>query len=84
VAEKESFRTDICVTAEDRAGLLMDIMGAVSSMNLKFSSINARSGKNNVAIIDISFDVSSTSQLDIVIKKIGAVSGVISVQRRRL
>ncbi len=84
VAEKESFRTDLCVTAEDRAGLLMDIMGAVSSMNLKFSSINARSGKNNVAIIDISFDVSSTSQLDIVIKKIGAVSGVISVQRRRL
>ena len=62
----------------------MDIMGAVSSMNLSFSSINSRSGKNNVAIIDISFEVSSTSQLDIVIKKIGAVSGVISVQRRRL
>ena len=84
VSEKESFRTDLCVTGEDRAGLLMDIMGAVSSMNLSFSSINARSGKNNVAIIDISFEVSSTSQLDIVIKKIGAVSGVISVQRRRL
>ncbi|MGN1093155.1 MAG: ACT domain-containing protein, partial [Monoglobaceae bacterium] len=60
-----------------------DITAAVSEFKIGIVSVNARTGKNNIAIIDLTMEVSNTEQLDKVIKKIQAVDGVISIARKR-
>ena len=78
-----TFKTTLYMTAGDRGNLLLDIMAAVSELNTRITNVNARTGKNNLAIIELSLEISDTTQLDYIIKKIKAVEGVLSVVRRR-
>ncbi len=78
-----SFRSSLTVTSTDRANLLLDITVAVSELKITLSSVNARMAKNNLAIIDLTMEISDTNQLDTAINKIKAIDGIISVVRRR-
>ena len=78
-----NFQSSIMVTSSNRSNLLLDITAAVSEFKIGIVSVNARTGKNNIAIIDLTMEVSNTEQLDKVIKKIQAVDGVISIARKR-
>ncbi len=78
-----TFKTTLYVTANDRSNLLLDIMVAVSELNIRTTNVNARTGKNNLAIIELTLEISDTQQLDYIIKKLKPVDGVLSVARRR-
>lgn len=47
------------------------------------TNVNARTGRNDLAIIEITTEISNTSQLDTIMRKLKALSGVISVSRSR-
>lgn len=78
-----TFKTTLYVTANDRGNLLLDIMSAVSELNTRATNVNARTGKNNLAIIELTLEISDTGQLDYITKKIKLVDGILSVVRRR-
>jgi len=78
-----NFQTTLSVTASDRSNLLLDIMTTVSELNTRTTNVNARTGKNNLAIIELTLEISDTTQLDHTIKKLKNVDGVLSVIRRR-
>ncbi len=78
-----TFKTTLYVTANDRSNLLLDIMSAVSELNTRTTNVNARTGKNNLAIIELTLEISDTQQLDYIMKKLKPVEGVLSVVRRR-
>ena len=80
---ESSFQALLCVTATDRDSLLMDITAVTSDMRIPIKSVNARTAKNNLAIIEITVEVRDTEQLDNTIKKLKGIEGVLSVVRRR-
>lgn len=78
-----SFQSSLNVTASDRDKLLLDIMTAVADLKIPVSNVNARTGKNSLALIEVTLEISDTQQLDKAIKQIKKVEGVLSIVRRR-
>ncbi|MBR5152707.1 MAG: bifunctional (p)ppGpp synthetase/guanosine-3',5'-bis(diphosphate) 3'-pyrophosphohydrolase [Clostridia bacterium] len=78
-----NFQTGLTVNASDRSNLLLDIMTTVSELNTRTTNVNARTGKNNLAIIELTMEISDTKQLEHIIKKLQNIDGVLSVVRRR-
>lgn len=78
-----NFLSTLTVTAGNRSNLLLDIMAAMAELKLTATNVNARTGKNNLAIIEVTMEISDTEQLSKIIKKIKHVDGVLSIVRRR-
>ncbi len=77
----EKYNADLLIYAEDRNGLLADIINTVASLKIPTTNINARVGKNNEAVINLGIDVTSAGQIDQLISRLSGVGGVISVAR---
>ena len=77
------FQVNICLTANDRASLLADVTKTIGEFKLYLYSLNARTTKNNVAIIEMTLEIKNMEQLEKVILALKKVEGVISVTRRK-
>ena len=80
---ESDFQALLCLTAIDRNSLLVDITGVTADLRTPIKSLNARTVKNNVAIIEISIEVKNTEHLENAIKKLKQIEGIQSVVRRR-
>lgn len=80
-ASFEKYSADILIFADDRNCLLADIINTLATLKVTTNSINARTGKSGDAIINIGVDVTSSGQIEQLISKLSAVSGVNSVTR---
>ncbi len=78
-----SFQSSLNVTATDRDKLLLDIMATVADLKISLTNVNARKGKNNLALIELTLEISDTQQLDKAIKQMRKIEGVLSIVRRR-
>ena len=77
------FKSTLIITSTDRANLLLDIMAVISELKAVVFNVNARQGKNGLAIIELTLEISDTEQLDKTIKRLNSVDGVLSIVRRR-
>ena len=78
-----SFRSILKITASDRPNLLLDIMKLVGEYKLPVINVNARKSNNDLAIIELTTEISNTIQLDIITQKIKNLDSVLGVVRRR-
>ncbi len=80
---KSSYTATIQVVADERTGLLMDVSQVLAGMNISITAMTAKVDKANQKIIQIqlSFDVSSTEQLNNIIKSMRKVRSVKEVYR---
>ena len=78
-----SFQVLLCITAPDRNSLLADILNVTADLKIPIKGLNARTAKNNLAIIELSIEVKDIEQLDTTINKLKNISGVLAVARRR-
>ncbi len=80
---KSSYTATIQVVADERTGLLMDVSQVLAGMNISITAMTAKVDKANQSIIQIqlSFDVSSTEQLNNRIKSMRKVRSVKEVYR---
>ena len=80
---KSSYTATIQVVADERTGLLMDVSQVLAGMNISITAMTAKVDKANQSIIQIqlSFDVSSTEQLNNIIKIMSKVRSVKEVYR---
>ncbi len=78
-----SFQSSLNVSATNRDKLLLDIMAAVAELKIAATNVNARTGKNNLALIELTLEISDTAQLEKAIAQIKKVDGVLSIVRRR-
>ena len=80
---ESNFQALLCITATDRDSLLVDITTITAELKIPIRGLNARTTKNNLAIVEISIEIKDTQHLDSAIKKLKNIDGVLSVVRRR-
>jgi len=76
-----SYLSKLKIVCSDRNGLVLEVANVVSETKVALKSINARSTKESIAIVEITVEVSSTEQLNVLIKKIKTLKDIIEVTR---
>jgi GTP pyrophosphokinase len=71
----------LTMQVEDRKGMLAEISAKVSDINTNITTMQARTGDDQQARIDMTVEIRDLKHLDKVIKSIKGVQGVIGVER---
>ena len=80
---KASYNVDIEVYANDRTGLLMDIIQAIGQTKAKLMAVNAKANRERIAITEVSVEVENVEELNQVLKALRKVDSVYEVKRRK-
>ncbi len=76
------FVSSIQIAVEDRKGILLDITSVISNADIMITQMNARRKKDsNEAIFNMSFEIGSKEQLQLICNKIQQVPGVYEIIR---
>lgn len=79
--KRASYQAEIQMKATDRPGLLTDITQKLNESNLAVTSLNARTNKEKLVIINLTLEIKDIEQLRDLMKKIRKIKGVIDVYR---
>lgn len=75
-----SYNAGIKIMANDRKGLLAEIASTISELKILITGINSKT-KENEAVVDLTLEINSKEELDLVIRKMKNISGIYDVQR---
>ena len=78
---KENYNVTLEVLANDRKGLLVDILNAVKETNANLMGVSTKTTKERIAIMDIDLEVENIEELNKVIRYIKKVDSVYEVKR---
>ena len=79
----KSYKADICIVSEDRKGIFSDISRTCEDMDVHISGVNAKSGRDETINITLTLSISSTQQMQKVLRTLRNVPGVSNVYRAR-
>lgn len=79
----KSYNADICIISADRKGIFSDISRTCEDMDVHISGVNAKSGKDETVNITLTLSISSTQQMQRVLRTLRNVQGVSNVYRAR-
>lgn len=82
-AVETDFQVNMTLTANDRASLLADVVAVIGEYKIYLNNLNARTAKNNIAIIEMTLEIKNMDQLSKIMNTLKRVDGVISVVRRK-
>jgi GTP pyrophosphokinase len=80
-SDQAPYTVRLTMQVEDRKGMLAEISAKVSDINTNITNMEARTGDDMQARIDMTVEISDVKHLEKVIKSIKAVQGVIGVER---
>lgn len=80
-SEKMTYTAEIQIESVDRPGLLQEITNIYSSLKLNAINLNLRVNKDRIAIMNMTFEIKASKDLDALIKGFKKVDGVIDVYR---
>lgn len=78
-----SYMSDITITANDRPFLLSEIANIITEAKISMKALNARTTKDDQAIVNISIEISNIEQLEKIINRIQKIKGVLEIIRTR-
>ena len=81
ISKGAAYVAEIQVKAEDRMGMLSDIMLVITDSKLPLNALNAKASKGNIAIVNIKIKIDSIEQLKEFMRKIRKLKGVMDVYR---
>ena len=82
VEENAIYPVDLEIVSYDRNNLLIDLMGLISSINLRIDSLNARSHyQTKTATVTCTVYVKNKEELNVLFSRIKSITGVIEVNR---
>ena len=79
---KAKYNVEIEVFANDRKGLLSDVIKKVDDTKSILIGVNTKTTKERVAILDLSLEIEGLDELNKVIKIIRTVDSVYEVRRK--
>ena len=78
-----TYQVNIEVDANDRPGLLVDILKEIGKTKANLLAVNTKTTKEKIAIIDITLEVQNLQELTKDLKVIRKVDGVYEVRRKK-
>ena len=81
--EKVTYTVDIEIFANDRNGLLADIIQKINDAKAKIIAVSAKATKERVAITEITIEVDSLDSLNKIMKELRKVDSVYDVKRKK-
>ena len=81
--EKVTYTVEIEVFANDRNGLLADIIQKINDSKAKLLGVNARATKERIAVTEVTLEVDSLDSLNKVIRELRKVDSVYEVKRKK-
>ena len=81
--EKVTYTVEIEIFANDRNGLLGDIIQKINDSKVKLLGVNAKATKERIAITEVTLEVDSLDSLNKVIREIRKVDSVYEVNRKK-
>ena len=78
-----AYKVEIEVLANDRSGLLKDLIKQVENYKVRLMGVNTRTTRENIAIIDISLEIENAEKLNKLLAAFRNVENVYDVQRKR-
>jgi GTP pyrophosphokinase len=82
-AKGADYITEIQVKADDREGLLSEIMELIIETKTYLCAVNAKTIKNDLAVITIKLKISDIDHLKDLMKRIKKLSGVLEIYRTK-
>jgi guanosine-3',5'-bis(diphosphate) 3'-pyrophosphohydrolase len=76
-----AYFAEIEVQADDRDGLLADIMSVITELKLQLSAVNANLAKQGFALINVKLKITSVDSLKDLMKRLKRLKGVADVYR---
>jgi len=83
-ATNVAYKADITIMANDRTALLMEITNIIGEAKIPMKAINARITKDQIAIMNLTLEITDTEQLDKIIKRLKKVDSVFEVTRSKM
>jgi GTP pyrophosphokinase len=80
-SDQAPYTVRLTMQVEDRKGMLAEISAKVSDINTNITNMEARTGDDQQARIDMTVEIKDVKHLEKVIKSIKGVEGVIGVER---
>ena len=81
VADLAAFTVRLTILTEDRKGMLAEISSKISDINTNITNMEARTGDDGDARIEVTIQIRDLKHLDKVIKSVKGVEGVLGVER---
>ncbi len=82
-AEQASYNVHLMVFANDRDGLLADIISVIALSNAKLTAVNAKANKEKIGTVDLTMEVKNIDDLHKVERDIRKVDSVYDVKRKK-
>ena len=79
----KSYNADICIVGNDRKGMLSDISRVCEDMDIHLSGVNAKSGKDGSLAMTLTLSISSTQEMQKVLRNLRNIEGVTNVYRAK-
>ena len=80
---RASYSVDIEIYANDRVGLLSDIIKEVGNNKCKLIAVNSKANKERIAMTEITVEVENLEELNKILKNLRKVDSVYEVKRKK-
>ena len=81
--EKVTYTVEIEIFANDRNGLLGDIVQKINNTKAKILGVNARATKERMAVTEVTLEVDSLEGLNKIIRELRKIDSVYEVKRKK-
>ena len=81
--KQSSYKVEINIYANDRQGLLSDIINLISTLDVNLNEIKAKSNKEKIVVIEMTIEVKNLEDLNTAMRKFGKVDSVYDVRRKK-
>lgn len=78
-----AYKADITLMANDRTALFMDLTNVIAESKIPLKAINARTTREQIAVMNLTLEIVDTDQLEKIIKKLKKIDGVFEVTRNK-
>lgn len=78
---KATFSASIRMELHNHSGALFEVSKVLTSLNINITDMNSRTTAEGYAIVEMTFTLTGTEQLSVVINNLGKLNSVISVYR---
>jgi len=75
------YLAEICIYANNRNGLLVDVSRILAENDIDIQSMNTRINKQGVATMAIAFEISGRNELTRIIEKLRSIAGILDIER---